>query len=251
MNERDAIRPAGLVDGAVPARTPRGTGRRLHGAIAYRLGTAILSGEYAPGDKLPGEIEFSESLDVSRSAYREAMQVLTAKGLVESRPKAGTRVCPRARWNLLDPDVLGWILENDPEPAFLRELFELRLAIEPRLAELAAERRTEVDLAALKAAVIEMEGHEPDSEAAEEADRRFHEAVISASGNELMGHLTSTISASVVYVARQKRKAAAHRDSTADHRLLMEAIAIADVEAARASASRIISRGLADLRFDR
>lgn len=224
---------------------------RLHTAVAREIAVAIVTGRYRPGEVLVGENGASEALGVSRPAYREAIRILMAKGLVESRPKAGTRVCPRARWNLLDPDVLGWILENDPEPAFLRELFELRLAIEPRLAELAAERRTEVDLAALKAAVIDMEGHEPDSEAAEEADRRFHEAVISASGNELMGHLTSTISASVVYVARQKRKAAAHRDSTADHRLLMEAIASADVEAARASASRIISRGLADLRFDR
>ena len=84
-----------------PARQPRGTGRRLRGAIAHKLGLAIVSGEYAPGDTLSGEIAFSEALDVSRSAYREAVQVLTAKGLVESRPKAGTRVLPRNRWNLL------------------------------------------------------------------------------------------------------------------------------------------------------
>jgi DNA-binding transcriptional MocR family regulator len=72
-------------------RTPRGTGRRLHGAIAHKLGVAILSGKFAPGDTLSGEVAFSEALDVSRSAYREAVQVRTAKGFVESRPKAGTR----------------------------------------------------------------------------------------------------------------------------------------------------------------
>ena len=90
-----------------PAKGVRGPGRRLHGAIAHRLGTAILSGQYAPGDVLPGEVAFAGELDVSRSAYREAVQVLTAKGLVESRTKAGTRVLPRHRWNLLDPDVLA------------------------------------------------------------------------------------------------------------------------------------------------
>jgi DNA-binding transcriptional MocR family regulator len=72
----------------------RGTGRRLHGAIAYKLGTDIVSGVYAPGTVLSSEVEFSEALDVSRGAFREAMQVLAAKGLVESRPKAGTRVLP-------------------------------------------------------------------------------------------------------------------------------------------------------------
>jgi DNA-binding FadR family transcriptional regulator len=93
-----------------PPRATRATGRRLHGAVAHKLGTAILSGKYAPGDTLSGEVEFSAMLDVSRTAYREAIQVLTAKGLVESRPKIGTRILPRSRWNLLDPDVLAWSL---------------------------------------------------------------------------------------------------------------------------------------------
>jgi DNA-binding FadR family transcriptional regulator len=73
-------------DGGTPPRKARGPGRRLHGAVAHKLGLAILSGEYAPGDTLSGEVAFAEELQVSRSAYREAVQVLTAKGLVESRP---------------------------------------------------------------------------------------------------------------------------------------------------------------------
>ncbi|MFZ2982205.1 MAG: GntR family transcriptional regulator, partial [Sphingobium sp.] len=100
-------------------RKPRGTGRRLHGAIAHKLGIAILSGEFAPGDTLSGEVAFSEALDVSRSAYREAVRVLAAKGLVESRPKAGTRVLPRSRWNLLDPEVLAWAFAGEPDMAFI------------------------------------------------------------------------------------------------------------------------------------
>ena len=81
------------LDSPKKLRPAKGTGRRLHGAIAHKLGVAILSGEYAPGDKLSGEVAFAEELNVSRSAYREAVQVLTAKGLVESRTKAGTRRC--------------------------------------------------------------------------------------------------------------------------------------------------------------
>src|SRR6478735_40212 len=136
-------------DGAMPPahiRTPRGTGRRLRGAVAYKLGTAILSGDFAPGDILSSEVEFSEALDVSRSAYREAIQVLTAKGLVESRPKMGTRVLPRSRWNLLDPDVLAWAFAGEPDPQFVRSLFELRAVVEPAAAGFAAQRRTRDDL---------------------------------------------------------------------------------------------------------
>jgi DNA-binding FadR family transcriptional regulator len=224
---------------------------RLHTAVAREIAIAIVTGGYRPGEALMGENGASEALGVSRAAYREAIRTLVAKGLVESRPKTGTRVCPRTRWNLLDPEVLGWILENDPAPAFLTELFELRLSIEPRLAELAAERRSDADLARMLAAVVDMEHHEPDSEAAEEADRRFHEALALAAGNELMSQLTATISVSVGYVARAKRQAAEHRDSTDDHRRLMEAIESADPLGARAIATRIISRGLADLHLDR
>ena len=93
------------------ARPRRDTGRRLHGAVANKIGSAIVSGEYAPGDRLQAEVVFSESLDVSRSAYREAVQVLAAKGLVESRTKA-------VLWgveNGFRPDTLRTV-----DPALLR-----------------------------------------------------------------------------------------------------------------------------------
>ena len=110
--------------------TPTGA-RRIHGSIAHELGVAIVTGGYSPGDVLPGEVEFSEQLKVSRSAYREAVRILAAKGLVESRPKAGTRVSDRARWNLLDPDVLAWTFEGEPGEGHIRDLFELRRIVEP------------------------------------------------------------------------------------------------------------------------
>lgn len=223
---------------------------RLNNAVARELAIAIVTGGYQPGDTLMGENGASEALGVSRAAYREAIRFLIAKGLVESRPKTGTRVCARSRWNLLDPEVLGWILENDPPAAILRELFELRLAIEPRLAELAAARRSEQDLARMREALLGMERNEPDSEAAEQADLSFHEALIAAAGNELMGQLTATISVSVGYVARTKRQAAEHRDSTDDHRLLLAAIAASDPAEARMRAERLISRGMSDLHLD-
>ena len=98
-------------------RSAKGSGRRLRGAVAHYLGTAIVSGEIAPGETLSGEIANAAALDVSRSAYREAVQVLTAKGLVESRPKAGTRVLPRNRWHILDPMLVASRHRNLPGAA--------------------------------------------------------------------------------------------------------------------------------------
>ena len=79
---------------------------RLHGSIARDLGVLIVSGRYRPGHILDGEVEASEQRRVSRTAYREALRILAAKGLVNSRPRVGTRVSALEQWHLLDPDVL-------------------------------------------------------------------------------------------------------------------------------------------------
>ncbi|GAA3254287.1 hypothetical protein GCM10020258_11920 [Sphingomonas yabuuchiae] len=87
------------------------------------------------------------------------MQVLSAKGLVESRPKTGTRVLPRSRWNLLDPDVLAWAFSGEPDIHFVRSLFELRAIVEPAAARLAAERRDKTDLKDMRDALGAMRRH--------------------------------------------------------------------------------------------
>src|SRR4051812_47479682 len=91
---------------------------RLHQKMARDLGMKIVSGQYRPGESLPGEIAASQQHHVSRNAYREAIRILAAKGLVESRQKAGTLVTERGRWNLLDPDVLDWTLSSNPTTEF-------------------------------------------------------------------------------------------------------------------------------------
>src|SRR5579871_5891887 len=103
---------------------------RLHGTIARQLGILIVSGERRPGELLEGEIASSEQLAVSRTAYREALRILAAKGLIDARPKVGTRINPRSKWNFLDTDVLEWIFETEPDPPILDSLFELRDLVE-------------------------------------------------------------------------------------------------------------------------
>ena len=86
----------------------QGNGKRLRGSLAQQLAVQILTGELPEGHMFPGEIEYAEQIGISRSALREAFRTLSAKGLVDSRPKAGTRVSPLRQWSLLDPDLLAW-----------------------------------------------------------------------------------------------------------------------------------------------
>ena len=197
---------------------------RLHQSLARELGTKIVSGEYRPGESLPGEIEASQSRQVSRNAYREAVRILAAKGLVESRQKAGTLVTERSRWNLLDPDVLDWTLSSNPAPVFRDALFELRSIVEPAAASMAAERRNDADLVTIEAALMEMRDFAPDSPEGEEADERFHAAIFNATGNDLISRLASIIAASVKFVAEFKREQHIDRDTWPDHKALFEAI---------------------------
>ena len=89
----------------------------------------------------------ADEVTVSRTAYREALKFLTSKGLIEAKPKTGTRVRPRGEWNLLDPDILRWSLQAGPSLDFARDLFELRRTIEPEATRLAALRHSDEDLA--------------------------------------------------------------------------------------------------------
>ena len=125
---------------------------RLHGTIARDLGIGIVSGLYKPGDILSGEVASSERLAVSRTAYREAVRILAAKGLVESRPKVGTKVSTRDQWQLLDPDVLAWAFDSEPDLELLDSLFELRDIIESEAAALAGRRPSPSWVSSLSAA---------------------------------------------------------------------------------------------------
>lgn len=222
-------------------------GRRIHGSVARTLGVAILAGRHAPGDVLPGEIEFSEQLGVSRTAYREAIRILSAKGLVESRPKTGTRVSARSRWNLLDPDILAWAFEGEPSEAFIRDLFELRMIVEPAAAALAARRRSVQDIARMDQALDEMALHGLATEVGRAADQAFHNAILEAARNGPLLSLSSSIAAAVTWTTIFKQRGRTPpRDPMPDHRALYETIVAGDPEAARAAMTDLVRLALAD-----
>ncbi|WP_342250603.1 FadR/GntR family transcriptional regulator [Sphingomonas sp. OTU376] len=229
--------------------SPKGSGRRLRGAVAHYLGTAIVSGRIAPGERLTGEVANAEALDVSRSAYREAVQVLTAKGLVESRPKAGTRVLPRSRWNMLDPAVLAWAFSGEPDLDFVRDLFELRAIVEPNAARLAAERRDKADIKAMKDALTKMRRYTLATEAGRAADRDFHDALLQATHNSTLIALSASIGAAVNWTTQFKQRARAlPRDPLPDHARVFDAIVAGDADAASQAMRTLVDLALEDTR---
>lgn len=220
---------------------------RLHGTIARDLGVAIVSGKYLPGDILNGEIAASDRLSVSRSAYREAVRILSAKGLVESRPKVGTRVSAQEHWHLLDPDVLGWIFEFEPDVSLITSLFELRKVVEPQAAALAASRRSKADLAAMAAALEGMAKHTLAAEEGRRADQDFHATLLRASGNVFLVSLTTGIGAAISWTTIfRQRESPLSRDPLPDHQRVYEAIAASDAKEAHAAMGHLIDLALLD-----
>ena len=111
----------------------RGPGYRLrgiHGRVVSSIGEGIIKGRYPPGSLLPREPELIAKFEVSRTALREALKVLAAKGLVETRQRVGTRVRPQEQWNHFDPEITAWQLGNGFRSGFVRDLIEFRQILE-------------------------------------------------------------------------------------------------------------------------
>jgi len=170
--------------------------RKLHGTITRELALKIIDAERgAEQIAFPKESELSLQLGVSRTVVRESMKVLVDKGLVEMRPRTGTKSRPRSAWNLLDPDILAWQAELAPDSRLLRDLCEVRLAIEPTAAGFAAVRTTseELDEIARRLMFREALPQNAPIETVVDLDLQFFSAVIAASHNPLLVNLNEII----------------------------------------------------------
>src|SRR6185312_3498933 len=214
--------------------------RGLHGAVVHDIGVRIVRGELEPGETLPDN-GFAEEAAVSRTVVREAIKVLAAKGLVESRPKTGTRVRSRRDWNLLDPDVLAWQIEAGPDADFLGQALELRRMIEPTAARLAAERATDAQIAALYEACEAMAAAVDDLDAFMEPDLRFHRLMLEACRNELLEHMNDVFTAVLRTVfAYSSASSHAYPRAARRHLAVVRAIEARDPDAAEQAVLRLI-----------
>lgn len=157
------------------------------GSITFDLtnhfGREIILGRYPPGSTLPNEAEISSEFGVGRSAVREAVKMLAAKGLVESRPRRGTQVLPTGGWNFFDREVLEWLRHGYPNPDVIVELLQLRLGVEPQAAFIAASAATNKQIAAISDAYALMQIAADGNGDPVAADGMFHGAIIAATNN--------------------------------------------------------------------
>lgn len=219
------------------SRYPR---RGAHGETVHEIGHRIVGGVLEPGDLLP-EAELIAELNVSRTVLREAIKVLAAKGLVEARPRIGTKVRPRNRWRLADPDVLAWQTENGMDERFLRNLAEVRLVIEPTATRLAALRASEEDISFIEEAYGQMEAHVVNSEAFVAADMQFHFGVLAACHNEILEQMEAAIGEALE--ASRKVTVETPGSSTAHlplHKAVVEAIRERDADAAENAMRKLL-----------
>jgi len=167
--------------------------KNLSYMLAEKLARLILKGEYAPGTILPGEIELGEMFGVSRTAVREAVKTLTAKGMVLPRPRIGTRVMPEAQWNFLDKELLSWWMADAQFDEVVKNFLVMRHSLEPQACALAAQNGTAIQKTALTTTQAEMAALENAfvRDRWIEVDMAWHEQIYAMSGNPFLSSFAS------------------------------------------------------------
>lgn len=225
--------------------------RGVHGQTVEALARRILGGRIPEGATLD-LVALQSELDVSLTALRESLKVLAAKGMVDARQKRGTFVRARADWNLLDADVLRWQFEGadlatDADRTLLADLAEVRAIVEPAAVRLAAERRTDADLAALDTALETMGERGSGPGQAVEADLAFHRALLRATHNELLQRMEMVIEPGLAHRDRIVHSHPHSEDPVPAHRAVLDAVRDQDPQAAEAAMRALLVQAGRDL----
>jgi DNA-binding FadR family transcriptional regulator len=242
--------PAKIIEPkAAKNRARRSERGKSHLEIAAALGGEILSGARLPGSRLPSMGEMFQKFGVSRLVVREVMRTLAAKGMVTSKSRVGTKVSDPTQWNWLDAQVLEWRGKIGLDQTFLKQLTQIRLALEPAAASLAAESRTDQDLAMLRTALKGMYGSGHDHQRFVQADRSFHDAVIAATHNPFFYASNSATTVTLFrFLSMISLEVTAneqvHQRSAAQHEDIFEAIVAKKPKAAAQAMVRVIKDGL-------
>ncbi|MGB3877164.1 MAG: FadR/GntR family transcriptional regulator [Shinella zoogloeoides] len=184
----------------------------VHETIVTTMGKRIVSGHYLPGAVIGSETDIGQTFSASRTATREALKILSSKGLIEGRPKVGVVVRSTERWNMMDPLVLDWALQdvNQAEKA-ISDLYVLRMAIEPKAARMAAHHHGQDDEAAVRRALRGMATYLDENDRVEQ-DVAFHIAILRASGNRLFFSLGELISVGLRHLFHAGLRATSEED---------------------------------------
>lgn len=213
--------------------------------MTQELGRQIVCGVFDKNESLPTEADLCETFGVSRSAVREAVKMLSAKGLISSKPRQGIRILPEEQWNIFDTDLLRWSLEGNPSMKVLKEFLQVRIALEPEAASLAARFATQENIAAIEAALGQMKAAGDNLEAELEADIAFHVSVLYATRNRfyvrLRDFIQTALHVSIRYTSPIK---ANHEAVVEDHAKVLSAIKNRNPERAKHAMLLLIDEAL-------
>lgn len=241
------------MSGSGKLRDPRAVqdiGKRasLSFRLADQLGRRIVCGDYAQEQPFPTEAELAQKFGVSRTAIREAVKMLAAKGLVSSKPRQGIRIQPEESWNILDTDVLRWSLEGSLSRAVLREFFQMRIAIEPEAAALGAQLGRPRHLRTVASALERMRAAAAGSEASREADIAFHVAILYATENRFYVRMRDFVRTALdVSIRFTTPESFDYSDMLDMHAAVCRALERKKPEAARRAMRRLIEDAMARL----
>ena len=223
--------------------------------VVEALGQAIVTGGWDAAGAFPIEAELCARFGVSRSVVREAVKMLTAKGLLSARPRRGTVVEPEPHWNRLDPDVLRWLLERAPSPALLAEFTQMRLGIEPQAAALAAQavgRGQAEMLPPIRAALARMRAAGTGDDDPLASDIAFHVAILHASGNRFLVQLRELVDTALrISIRLTNARKGVSLASVDDHARVLRAIEAADAPAAAAAMRELLGEALELIQAER
>ena len=168
----------------------------FHEEVRDQLGREICSGHFRSGQLLPPEAELCARFGYSRIVIREAIKSLVAKGMLGVSRRTGTVVQASTEWNLFDRDIIRWRASSHGiDPTMARDLMELRRIVEPAAVRLAAQRASERDRHALRAAYLAMERAVAGEGDYVTADLAFHAAILDAGGNQFVRQMEEAMSA--------------------------------------------------------
>lgn len=186
---------------------------------AQKLLGMIQEKGYAPGDRLPTEMELSEALGAGRNTVREALRILMSRNIVTVRQGSGTFVSEK---NGIPDDPLGFSMVDDTRK-LTKDLLQVRLILEPPIAALAAQNAEPEDIAQLEEILLEVEALIRSRGDYAEMDSRFHAQIAACSHNTVMSNLVPVITDGVRVFASAVRETE-YDQTLASHRAIFEAI---------------------------
>lgn len=221
----------------------RPAARNFHTFVINEIGLGIVTGKFPIGSILASDAAMMESYGVSRTVLREALKTLEAKGMIEARPKVGTRVSPASRWSFFDPQVLSWHFYAKPDRRFYESLFDIRGALESRAVQLACTRRTADNVRLMKYWLHQMDLAEGNLEAHGLSGLEIHRAIAESSGNTLLRSVTGIVELTLALALKSLADAPAadyQKTSIAAHTALLAAIEQGKPPAALAAMEQIV-----------